>query len=62
MYLILFIFVYVSVHVHSVIRRGIGSPVAEVAGDCEPSRRILGTELGSFEETEALLTAKPLVF
>lgn len=36
---------------------GIESPVAEVAGDCEPSRRILGTELGSFEESEVLLTA-----
>lgn len=62
MYLILFIYVYASVHVHPVIRRGIGSPVAEVVRGCEPSGRILGTELGSFEETDALLTAKPLAF
>lgn len=41
---------------------GIGFAVAEVAGGYEPCMMILGTELGTFEETEVLLTAKPLTF
>lgn len=47
-----------AVHVHDVRR---GCQICRIAGSCEPSGVVLGTELESFARAAALLTAETFI-